>query len=160
MTAYIKSNWFWPFATLLIGFVWMIALRQPHSLPPKWELALIFDAFVTLPMLFFLCYRRQLTGKVMLIRIVALQCLAIWLATKIVPLNDQQFLPRLVWIRYAGLAVLFIIELRLMVSLFKLVFKPDTKESQLQDLGMPLLLAKWVVLEARFWRWIFSLFKR
>src|SRR3546814_288093 len=84
----------------------------------------------------------------------------LWVAAKLVPVDSQLIIPYLSWLRYAGLAILLLIEIRLALILFKLVFKPDTTESQLQESGMPPLLAKAALLEARFWRWVFGVFGR
>jgi ABC-type cobalamin transport system permease subunit len=160
MTEQLKANWFWPIAFALSAIVWLLT----NTLPPQdlgyWELAVLFDVLVTLPLLFALCYRRTLTHKNLLIRIIALQCLGIWLATKLVPFESQIFLPQLSWLRYAGLSVLILIEVRIMIALFKILFKSNTDSKQLEDIGMPPLLAKLALLEVRFWRWVFSIFTR
>ena len=160
MTERLKANWFWLVALSSGVIVWLLT----NTLPPQdlgyWELAVLFDVLVTLPLLFALCYRRTLTSKNLIIRIIALQCLGIWLATKLVPIESQMVLPQLAWLRYAGLAVLVLIEVRIMVALFKILFKPDTGSKQLEDVGMPPFLAKLALLEVRFWRWVFSVFKR
>ncbi|MBJ7527720.1 MAG: hypothetical protein JHD10_10865 [Sphingomonadaceae bacterium] len=160
MTEQLKANWFWPVAFALSVIVWLLT----NTLPPQdlgyWELAVLFDVLVTLPLLFTLCYRRTLTSKNLIIRIIALQCLGTWLATKLVPVESQMVLPQLAWLRYAGLTVLILIEVRIMVALFKILFKPDTSSKQLEDIGMPPFLAKLALLEARYWRWVFSIFKR
>lgn len=123
-------------------------------------MAIMIDAIITLPVLFFICYRKSLSRKVMAIRIVGLQCLSIWLASKLVPANQQQILPWLEWFRYAGLAVLVIFEVKLIAALVRLIVKPGVTEAELKHSGMPRLIAKWAVIEARFWRWVFRLFKR
>ncbi|WP_295492286.1 hypothetical protein [Sphingorhabdus sp. EL138] len=160
MTERLKENWFWPVALSSGVIVWLLT----NTLPPQdlgyWELVVLFDVLFTLPLLFALCYRRTLTSKNLIIRIIALQCLGIWLATKLVPIESQMVLPQLAWLRYAGLAVLVLIEVRIMVALFKILFKPDTGSKQLEDVGMPPFLAKLALLEVRFWRWVFSVFKR
>lgn len=160
MTERLKANWFWPVAFALSVIVWLLT----NTLPPQdlgyWELAVLFDVLFTLALLFALCYRGTLTRKNLVIRIIALQCLGIWLATKLVPVESQMVLPQLAWLRYAGMTVLILIEVRIMVALFKISFKPDTSSKQLEDIGMPPFLAKLALLEARFWRWVFSIFKR
>jgi hypothetical protein len=160
MTERLKENWFWPVALSSGVIVWLLT----NTLPPQdlgyWELAVLFDVLVTLPLLFALCYRRTLTSKNLIIRIIALQCLGIWLATKLVPIESQMVLPQLAWLRYAGLAVLVLIEVRIIAALFKILFKPDTGLKQLEEIGMPPLLVKLALLEMRFWRWVFSIFKR
>lgn len=160
ITKRLKENWFWPVTLVLMAAAWLLS----RSLPPQelggWEMAVLFDVLVTLPLLFAFCYRGKLTRNTLIIRILALQCLGIWLATKIVPVESQTLLPQLSWLRYAGLAVLVLIELCIMVVLFKTVFKVDTTSKQLEEIGMPPFLAQLVLLEARFWRWVFSVFKR
>jgi hypothetical protein len=160
MTERLKENWFWPFTLVLIALAWLVSRNLSPGDLKGWEWAVLFDVLVTLPVLFALCYRAKLRRNKLIIRILALQCLGIWLATKIVPIESQMVLPHLAWLRYAGIAVLVLIELRIMVALFKIVFKADTSARQLEDVGMPPLLAKLMLLEARFWRWVFSIFKR
>ncbi len=160
MTERLRENWFWPVAFVLFTVAWSLSASLPPQDLSGWEMAVLFDALITLPLLFAICYRRKLTRKNLIIRILALQCLGIWLATKIVPIESQTLLPQLSWLRYAGLAVLVLIELRIMVALFKTVFKVDATSKQLEEIGMPPFLAKLALLEARFWRWVFSNFKR
>ena len=160
MTERLKENWFWPITLVLVALAWFVS----NNLPPRdlsgWELAILFDVLITLPLLFVLCYRGKLQRNKLIIRVLALQCLGIWLATKMVPIESQIVLPQLAWLRYAGIAVLVLIELRIMVALFKIVLKADTSAKQLEEIGMPPFLAKLALLEAKFWRWVFSNFKR
>ncbi len=160
MTERLKEHWFWPLALALVAVAWALAARLPSQDLAGWEVAVLFDAFITLPLLYLICYRKKLTRNAMIGRIIALQCLGIWAATKIVPVDQQVWLLQLSWLRYCGLAVLVFIELRLIVALFRIVFKPETTSQQLEDVGMPPFLANLALLEARFWRWAFSIFKR
>jgi peptidoglycan/LPS O-acetylase OafA/YrhL len=160
MTERLKENWFWPVTLVLVALAWLVSSNLPPGDLTGWELAVLFDVLITLPLFFALCYRGKLPRNKLVIRILALQCLGIWLATKMVPVESQIVLPQLAWLRYAGIAVLVLIELRIMVALFKIVFKSDTNAQQLEEIGMPPLLAKLALLEARFWRSVFSIFKR
>lgn len=160
MTARLKDNWFWPLAIILWAFVMLISRTVPTQKLDGWEMAVIFDVLVTLPALFALCYRTKLTRGKLVLRILALQCLGIWLATKIVPFETQILLPQLSWLRYVGLSVLVFIELRIVLAMFKVIFKAETTTTQLEDFGMPPFLAKLALLEARFWHWLFSIFRR
>jgi hypothetical protein len=160
MTEKLKSNWFWPLFAVLLGAAFLISRYQVTYLPQSWEYAVVFDMLFTVPVFFVLCYRKRLSLKELIIRVLGIQCLGIWIAAQLVPLESQTLLPQLAWLRYAGLAVLILIELRIMVLLFKVVFKVETTTRQLEDIGMPPLLTKIVLIEARFWRWVFSRFKR
>ena len=160
MTERLKENWFWPVTLVLMGAAWSLSANLPPQDLDGWEVAVLFDVLITLPLLFALCYSGKLTRKNLIIRILTLQCLGIWLATKIVPVESQILLPQLSWLRYAGLAVLVLVELRIMVVQFKTVVKADTTSKQLEEIGMAPFLAKLALLKAHFWRWVFSAFKR
>lgn len=160
MTQRLKDNWFWPLAAFLAAIAALIARTTPIQSLEGWEVAVVFDVLITIPVLFALCYRTKLTRNNLIIRIVALQCLGIWLATKIVPIEVQAVLPQLSWLRHVGVAILVIIELRVMMAMFRIIFKTETNEAELEQLGMPSFLAKLALLEARFWRWVFSQFKQ
>jgi hypothetical protein len=57
--------------------------------------------------------------------------------------------------------VLFAFEVWIVLALIKLVFRPDTTANQIeQQLGAPPFIAKLILMEARFWRRVFSIFKR
>ncbi|MEK6637332.1 MAG: hypothetical protein AABY88_04535 [Pseudomonadota bacterium] len=161
MIVKIKENWFWPLAIILVALAWDIGRFTQIKTDSSWEYAVVFDVLVTLPILYFVCYRKKVTFKHNIFRIIALQCTGIWLATKIVPIESQSLLPYLSWLRFGGLAVLFVFEAWIMLALIKLVFRPDTTADQIkQQLGAPAFVAKLILLEARFWRWVFSIFKR
>lgn len=159
MTERLKNNWFWPLAFILVAIATLLSRTVPAQDLQGWEIVVLLDVLVTLPALFALCYRTKFTRAHLVVRILALQCLGIWLATKIVPLETQSLLPQLSWLRYIGLGVLVLIELRVMVAIFSIIFKSETQRSDLEKLGMPPVLAKLALLEARFWRWVFSIFK-
>lgn len=161
MIAKIKEDWFWPLAITLVALAWTIGHFSQIEPNSSWEYAVIFDMLVTLPILYFVCYGKKTTLKDNIFRILALQCTGIWLATKIVPIESQSLLPYLAWLRFAGLAVLFAFEAWIVVALIKLVFKPDTTAKQVeQQLSAPPFVAKLILLEARFWRRVFSIFKK
>lgn len=143
-----------------MAVAWLIAQFSSIKPDASWEYAIVFDVLFTLPILFFLCYRNKNSLKVNLLGIVALQCSGIWLATKIVPIESQNILPYLSWLRIAGLALLFLLEIGIMLALIKVVFKADTTATQVEQLGVPPFVAKLLLMEARFWRWVFSIFKR
>jgi hypothetical protein len=161
MIARVKENWFWPLAITLVALAWTIGRFSQIEPDSSWEYAVLVDILITLPILYFVCYRKKATLKHNIFRILALQCTGIWLATKIVPIESQLLLPYLSWLRFAGLAVLFVFEAWIGLALIKLLFRPDTTADQIQQqLGAPLFVAKLLLLEARFWRWVFSIFKR
>lgn len=149
-----RRNWFF-IALPLFG---LIALQFARSI--NWALdgsaaerVILFDAVVSLPLLYYLCYRKTLSAGQMALRLLGLVCLGIWFATWLVPASAQSLLPQLGWARMAGIGILVVIELRLIVTALRVVFSGDaTAEEVSKASGAPPLIAKLMLLEARFWR--------
>ena len=91
--------------------------------------------------------------------VAALVCLGVWIAGRMVPADFQVVLPELGWARAAGLAVLVLIELRLLVAVLKLAFSGSAKAEDLEKQGAPPLIAKLMLIEARFWRAVWRLIR-
>lgn len=153
------ANWFLLALPVFAAISFFVARSAPPS-DPAIEAVTLFDWAVTIPILYFLCYRRALTGRQMALRLLALVCLGIWAASRLVPLPAQEILPHLGWPRMAGLAVLLLIELRLLILGIKLAFSGRGDAKELADkTGAPVLLAKLMLLEARFWRAVWQLIR-
>ena len=154
MPALMRNNWFWPVAAIIAAAIWALSTISQVPLSPGFEKALLFDALITMPVLYLLCYRSSFTTTALIVRVLALQCAGIWLAAKLVPVGNQSILSHLTWIRWAGLAIVTLFEIRLVAAVVKLQLKPTTLQDELEAAGMPPVLAKLAMLEARFWRWI------
>lgn len=148
------ANWF----LLALPLLFLISFLFTRSV--DWgasgdaaEAVTLFDWCVSIPLLYFLCYRRQLPAKQLALRLLALACLGVWISSWLVPVQFQEILPRLSWARGAGVAVLALVELRLLVLAVRLVFSGTaTAEQVTERTGAPPLIAKLMLLEARFWR--------
>lgn len=165
MKNWLYKNWFWPFAIL---FVVGHYITIHYGFWNSWidgqfvEAVFLFDLVLVLPSFYLLCYRAQ--GKVAFIKALAIACSAIWLCGKLLPLEHQQVLTNLAWLRYIGLAGLFVLELKLIASIVKAVFVTgedmqslESLERKLNAQGMPNWLAKLSAFEASIWRriWLF-----
>lgn len=152
----IQRHWFLLLlpllASALFGFAASIDWQRDGRVA---EMVMLFDVCVSLPLLYFLCYRGTLTRKQMTLRLIGLTCLGIWFATWLVPEASQSLLPRLGWLRTAGIALLVFVELRLVVGAIKMAFSGKASADQLaRASGAPPWIAKLMLLEARFWRWV------
>ena len=156
----LKQNWFWPVEILLWAAVWFLVRQMPQDIPANYEYAVLTDVFITMPLLLWLCYRSQLTTKPLLLRVVGVISLGIWLASQMLQPEHQTILPLLGSLRNIGLGVAIAIELWLLVSILKIVFKKETTSQVLVDQGVPEYMAKLMLLEARFCRWVFGLFRK
>jgi hypothetical protein len=152
-------NWFLLLLPALVAVGYLVSRSAPGG--PQLERVLLLDALVSVPLLYFLCYRGTLTRGHMTLRLVALACAGVWLAAKLVPPSSQELLPYLGWARMAGLAVIFLFEVRLVVLAVRMAFAGRSDSAQLSAAtGAPLWLAKLMLMEARFWRWLWALISR
>ena len=160
----LANNWFYPVTAALLLAAWLcfrIPLLSPdgEQVAPA-EAALIFDAFVSLLLLYWLCFRRQQSVKANIIGMIAVACCALWFAGWIVPHELQALIPRLNWLRPVILVGLGVIEIRLAIGVLKLVFKASAEGQDLQKAGVPPIMARIMLCEARFWRWVISKFRK
>ena len=157
-----SENWFLVALPVLLGISWSFTRSVDWRMSPgAAETVTLMDWVVTVPALYFLCYRRKLSSFAMTVRLLALVCLGIWIASRLVPVAAQELLPHLGWPRSIGLGVLAFLELRLLFLALKLAFsgKADAEELA-RTSGAPPLLAKLMLIEARFWKAVWRLIKR
>jgi hypothetical protein len=152
-------NWFLLLLPALLGAAFLLAKTAPAD--PALERVFLFDALVTVPFLYFLCYRGTLGRWQMALRLLALACAGIWAAGRLVPDETQAILPQLGWARALGLAVIALFEVRLLVLAVRLAFSGRADaEALAAATGAPPILARLMLLEARFWRWVWRLISR
>jgi hypothetical protein len=150
----LRQHWFVLAAILLVATdATVIRLQLHHASAPLVEMALLADLAVVLPCLYLACYRRQ--GRRALVRALSLALLGVWAASKIIPASEQGLLTELSALRDAGLAILAVLEARLLFAVYKAAFKGESAqqlEARLtQHANLPPWVAKLAALEAAFW---------
>ncbi|HEX8216794.1 MAG TPA: hypothetical protein VF577_04950 [Allosphingosinicella sp.] len=124
------------------------------------EAATLFDWCITVPFLYWLCYRRTLPAGRLALRLLGLVCVGVWIAAQLVPESEQVLLSRLGWARGLGIALLMLIELRVMIAVTGLIFSGNgTVDEIAQRSGTPPWVARLMLLEARFWRAVWRLIR-
>ena len=68
------------------------------------------------------------------------------------PAGEGQILPALGWVRMAALPVLLFIEIVAFIAIMRVVYSDAPDEEQLVEQGLPPLVAKALLAEARFWK--------
>lgn len=117
------------------------------------EAVTLFDWSVTLPLLYWLCYRGKVPRGRLALRMLALVCVGVWIAAQLVPETEQSLLSHLGWARGVGIALLMLIELRLMIAVTRLLFSGTATADEIAERsGAPPFVARLLLLEARFWR--------
>lgn len=151
----IRTHWFVLAAASVVAGDLLVASLDSWSSPKLIEAGILFDLSVVVPVLYLWCYRSR--GKAVLARAVALSCLGIWVAGHIVPTEQHHVLGTVGFVRYVGLAVLLVIELKLAVMIYRAAFRADkdagpTVLETAKDAGMPDWAARLMAWEALLWR--------
>jgi len=156
------DNWFLLVLPLLGLAAWLMSRSIAwRSGGDGLEAALLIDACLTIPLLYLLCYGKRLPAWQLALRMIGLACAGIYLISYLVPAEAQRLLPHFEAARWVGLALIIAFELWLFVTAIRLVFRAGTTAEQVQAAtGAPPLLAKLLLLEARFWKWVARLFWR
>ncbi|MBT9136737.1 MAG: hypothetical protein DDT34_01819 [Firmicutes bacterium] len=151
----IRAHWFLLAAAVIVTGNIAVASLDSWSSPELLEAGVLFDLAFLVPALYLWCYRSR--GKSVIPRAIALSCLGIWAAGHVVPDEHHQVLSSVSVVRYVGLAVLVVIQLKLAVLIFRATFgnEADTSASVLataKDGGMPEWAARLMAWEASLWR--------
>jgi hypothetical protein len=149
-------NWFY-----LLLPIWALAswrLRSSHpwgAEPALGEAIALFDWCVFVPATFAICYR-GMPSRALALRVLALVCSGIWVAGKIVPHDAQNLLQETGGIRLAGLSIMVLFEVAATAAMLRVVFGAVPDQRALEQQGLPPLIAKLMIAEARFWRWVWT----
>lgn len=157
LSGWARRNWFLPLLGPLLAIELAFARTTDWPSEGFAEFVILFDLCLFIPFLYVLCYRRSLERKPLLIRTAALTLAGIYIASKLVPPDAQIVLGELVWARYAGLAVIALIELWVVVVAVKLVFGGASTDEIVARSGAPPWIARLMQLEARFWKAVWRL---
>ena len=150
----LARHWFW------LAFPVLLAVSFSLARWPIWldqgaaaEAVLLVDWCVIVPALYALCYRRRFALPHLLLRMLALACFGTWLMSWLLPEDAQRIGPQLTWVRWTGIAVLVLVELRLVAAAIRIAFSGKGSADDIaRASGAPPWIARLMLLEARFWR--------
>ncbi|WP_239806856.1 hypothetical protein [Croceicoccus hydrothermalis] len=152
----ISRNWFYALLPVCLLASWGFRTTHPWDAQPQLgEAVTLFDWVVFVPLTFAICYR-SMSGRALTLRVLALVCGGIWLAGKLVPSDAQNLLLAISPMRWIGLSVLMLVEVVAFVAILGVVFgaKPDPRV--LEEQGIPPIVAKLMIAEAKLWRWLWG----
>ena len=162
LTDSIFTHWyFWIALPLLVAIEAAFAFTLPWSEYPRAEWVVLFDMCVFLPALHAIAYRNAVPRRTLVIRTLAIAGLGLWLSRYLVPVESQQALLHLGYLRNLFIGVTIIFELGAMVLVIRAAFARDADPKRLErDFALPPLLARLMVWEARFWKSVAGWFRR
>lgn len=154
-----QRHWFYLVLPILLTAALTFRTSYPWDLDPKLgEAATIFDWCVFVPLIYAVCYR-NMPRRALAIRTLAMVCGGIWIAAKIVPDQAETILRGLGWVRGLGIAVLAVFEGMAFVATMRILFGGEPDAVALERQGIPPLVVKLMLAEARFWRWVWMKLK-
>ena len=158
---WLRVNWFFAVAAAVLATDLTILNSHHGASPQLLEAGLLGDLAVVIPCAYLACYWRN--GKRAIIRAFAMASLGFWLTSKLLPASGHFIINSLSPLRYVALAVLFAIEVKVVLVMYKAVFSGATRreaETSLQtQADMPIWVAKLMAAEAVFWRAAYAKFK-
>ncbi|GGC24155.1 hypothetical protein GCM10011371_09800 [Novosphingobium marinum] len=152
----IGRNWF--YALLPLWLIASLGFRSTHpwaSQPQLGEAITLFDWCIFIPLTFAICYR-GMSRRALFLRVLALICGGIWLAGKLVPADAQNLLQTMGAMRWLGLSVVLLFEVAAIVAMLRIVFGATPDPRALTDQGIPPIVARLMIAEAKFWRWLWA----
>lgn len=160
LVGWARRHWFLVLAPLLVAVELAFARGVAWSADPFAEYAILFDLCLFVPALYALCYRRQLATGALVVRTAALFLGGVYLASLLVPPDAQVLLKSLDFLRPAGIAVLALIELKILIEIVRLAFGGTTSAQEIsRRSGAPQWVARLMLIEARFWKAVWRLLR-
>lgn len=123
------------------------------------EATILFDWCIFLPLAYALSVRRTVRPPTALLRALGLAGAGLWVGRLLVPDGAEHLLARLGWLRYPWLAVVLVVEGAVIIALLRAVYAGRADNAAFERAGVPPLLARLMLLEARFWRWVWRLLR-
>jgi hypothetical protein len=163
LSHHLRQHWFFLVAAVMISGDWIAVRSDSWTYPRVLEAAVLGDLVLIMPMLYLFCYRAQ--GKAVVFRTLALSCSAIWLCSYIIPQIHHHLLATFGWLRYAGIAVLTVVEFKVTLAMLRVLFntklsKDETIKTIASQSDMPMWMANWMAIEAKFWIGLGNFLKR
>lgn len=153
---FAREHWFYLVLPILLGFALNFRATYPWAKQPAFgEATTLFDWCLFVPLLYAICYR-QMPRRALALRTLAIVCGGVWIAGKIVPDSAQIILGQWGWLRGIGVAALVLAEGAALIAVMRVAFGAAPDPKQLEQQGVPPLLAKLMLAEARFWRWVWA----
>ena len=154
VTQFLRVHWFFPAAVIALLMNSTTVYLDQWSSPELLEAGLLFDFAILLPVLYLICYRHE--GKRSVVRAIALACLGIWAVGHVVPEANQSLLQYLQVIRYLGLGVLVLLQVKLIVTIFRALAgasaSAEHEATRLADeTGTPPWVRRLLAWEAAIW---------
>lgn len=160
MAKTITGYWFyWLLPPLLLSAWQLSTLPDTLANPLLTERIYLFDFGLFLPTLYFIYLRSRVALKAAIIRSLALAGAGIAFAAWLMPDGTGQVLPFLSWLRWTALPLIILLEVGAFIALVRYLYGTDPQKDELVAQGIPPLVVKAMLMEARFWKRVYALMR-
>ncbi len=156
------EKWFFIIAMpLAVAIEWAFAASLDWTVYPRSEWVALVDLCVFMPLLYLLAFSSTLPRRARLLRTAGVAGIGLFAASFIVPDANQFVIAELSSLRNAMLVVILAFEGWVMWKVIGAVSRKGADAQTLErDFAMPHWIAKLMILEAKFWKAVWSLMRR
>lgn len=157
-----KEKWFFLIVLpIAIAIEWAFALSLDWTENPRAEWVALVDLCLFMPLVYFALFTSDLALKAKHLRCLAIAGIGLFAASFIVPDANQFVIGELSAARNAMIVFVLAFEGWVLWKVLSAVHHKGASVKELErDFAMPEWIARLMVLEARFWKAVWGLFKR
>jgi hypothetical protein len=157
-----REKWFFLIALpLAIAVEWAFARTLDWSAYPRSEWVALFDLCVFMPILYLTAFTSELTRKARMLRCLGIAGIGLFAASFIVPEPNQIIIGELSALRNLAMIGVVAFEGWVLWKVIGAVYRQNADAKTLErEFAMPEWIAKLMVLEAKFWKAVWSVLRR
>ena len=157
-----KEKWFFLIVLpVAIAIEWAFALSLDWTENPRAEWVALVDLCLFMPLIYLTLFSSELALKAKLLRCLAIAGIGLFAASFVVPDANQFIIGELSAARNLLIVFVLVFEGWVLWNVLGAVYRKGASARELErDFAMPDWIAKLIVLEARFWKAVWSFLKR
>ena len=157
-----REKWFFLIALpLAIAVEWAFARTLDWSAYPRSEWVALFDLCVFMPILYLTAFTSEMTRKARMLRCLGIAGIGLFAASFIVPEPNQIIIGELSALRNLAMIGVVAFEGWVLWKVVGAVYRQNADAKTLErEFAMPEWIAKLMVLEAKFWKAVWSVLRR
>ncbi|MCR9179474.1 MAG: hypothetical protein NXH71_04490 [Erythrobacteraceae bacterium] len=157
-----REKWFFLIALpVAVAIEWAFARSLDWTAYPRSEWVALFDLCVFMPLLYIMVFGSELTRKARLLRSIGIAGIGLFAASFIVPEPNQFIIAELSGIRKVAMIGILAFEGYIFWKVIGAVYRHNADVKTLErEFAMPEWIAKLMVLEAKFWKTVWTFLGR
>jgi hypothetical protein len=157
-----REKWFFLIALpLAIAIEWAFARTLDWTAYPRSEWVALFDLCLFMPLLYLTAFTSELTRKARLLRCLGIAGTGLFAASFIVPEPNQIIIGELSAFRNVSMIGILVFEGWVLWKVIGAVYRQNADAKTLErEFAIPEWIAKLMVLEARFWKAVWTFLRR